>query len=87
MIDIKEMAKKWAQSNSSPGDEGADALYEITIEIQEQAYEAGFKSGMAISGNYIANDAVEPRRFAFANGRVVESDSILRLVVGEELTL
>lgn len=37
------------------------------------AYEAGWKAGMAAGGNYIADDAVEPTIFTFANGRTVKS--------------
>jgi hypothetical protein len=40
---IEKLAKAWAHSNSSPGKDGDDELYAILIEVQEQAYRAGFR--------------------------------------------
>lgn len=43
MTKLEKRAKEWAEKNSSPGIEGRNELYEFLIEVQAQAYEAGFR--------------------------------------------
>jgi hypothetical protein len=56
---LNKLSKEWALSNSSPGDEGADQLYEILIEVQKQAYEAGFKKAREMAADLSYNQVLE----------------------------
>lgn len=44
---------------------------------------AAFEAAMAISRNYVADDAVNPVQFTFANGRVVTigDDGVLKIAL------
>ncbi len=46
MTKLEKRAKEWAEFNSSPGIGGRDDFYEMLIEVQAQAYAAGFRKAI-----------------------------------------
>ena len=56
-----------------PEARGAERARALINDMSEDAvaYEASATRAMAVSGNYVADDAVHPKRVTFANGRTV----------------
>jgi hypothetical protein len=75
---LNKLSKEWALSNSSPEGEGADQLYEILIEVQKQAYEAGFLKAIDLSAKAADN------RIERAWGEIDRIVSLIKLIPESE---